>query len=90
MSSNEEKWRAGVLGAAELAVTRLQSVEDRCHALAGRLRGAIDDANREPKSLDKLDEVREIIVSEPELKGLLREKFPEAARPRPFDNMDGG
>jgi hypothetical protein len=89
MSSNQETWRAGVLGVAELAVTRFQST-GRCDALAGRLRRAIDEANREPKSLDKLDLVWEIMRSEPELEELLREKFPEGARPRPFDNMDAG
>jgi hypothetical protein len=88
MSSNEETWREDLLRVAEYAVTDLQSIADQWHELAGRLRGAIDEANREPKSSDKLDEVREIMISDPGLNELLRRNFPQAARPRPFEGRN--
>lgn len=86
MFSYEERWRLGVLVAAQLAVTHLQSEAERYNALAVRVRDAIDQANREPKSSDKLDEVWKIMMSEPGLKEILEKNFPGGTRPRPFRN----
>jgi hypothetical protein len=89
MSSYQDTRAAGILRVAELAVTRFEGArDDPLPVELVTLRVAIDQAKRDPEASDNVERVRAILMSVPELEALLREEFPEGARPRPFTNMD--
>jgi hypothetical protein len=84
MSWDQETRAVGILNVAELALTQFEAASDP-PPVASELRAAIDRAKSDPED-DKVEDVRAILMSEPELEALLREKFPEGVRPRPFRN----
>ncbi len=80
MSSDQDSRREGILRVAELAVTRYQAA-GRSPPVEGDLRLAIAQARQDP---EKVENVRALMISVPELAALLREQFPEGAHPLPF------
>jgi hypothetical protein len=83
MSSDQDTRREGILRVAELAIAQYQAA-GRSPPVEGDLRLAIAQARQDPGSSEKVEKVRALMISIPELAALLREQFPEGAHPRPF------
>ena len=81
--SKEDQRRAGILRVGELAMTKFQTA-GQCDPAGTELRSALGDAKDHPKSSEKVERVREIMIAVPELEELLRKEFPEGLRPPPF------
>lgn len=83
MSSGQDTRREGILRAAELAIIQYQAA-GRSPPVEGELRLAIAQAKNDPNSSEKVEKVRALMISVPELAALLREQSPEGAHPPPF------
>ena len=84
MSSGQETRREGILRVAELAVTEYQAA-GRSPPIEGDLRLAIAQARQDPGSSEKVENLRGLMISIPELAALLREQFPAGYHPPPFE-----
>ena len=67
MSSDQEARSVGILSVAELALTQFEAAGDDPPPVASELRVAVDQAKSDPKAYAKVERVRAILMSVPEL-----------------------